>query len=515
MKEMKYRAIIGLEIHAELKTATKMFCRCRNDALERRPNWHICPVCTAQPGALPVANLEAVRQVLRVGTALGGQLADFTEFDRKNYFYPDIPKGYQISQYEHPLVSGGSLREVAITRVHLEEDTAKSTHSGSTDESLIDFNRSGLPLMELVTEPVIHDAKTAVSFAKELQLLLRYLEASEANMEQGQMRVEANISVQDPGWEYLKLESKDRGPYAWINTNIDVEIKNEMNAKVEVKNLNSFRAVERAVEFEIKRQTEELEAGRKIIQETRGWDETNQRTFSQRKKESSHDYRYFPEPDLPKIFVSEILEFQNLAATLPELPWQKRERYEKVFGLKSEDVEVFVADLDLAEWFDEVAIALVPKGNPSEPEGLPFGTAGVNLAQTAANYVTSDIAGARKAGGEIKLPPAGDFAELVKLVSAGEVSSRGAKDILAVMLNEGGKPKIIAEAKGLYQVHDESAIGAIVDQVIAENQNVFAEYRAGKEKSLQFLIGQAMKASRGAANPTLLAKLFAERAQKS
>jgi len=470
-----YQLTVGLEIHVELKTKTKMFCRCLNDSTEKRPNVNICPVCTAQPGALPVINKEAVRQVLRVGVAVGGDLADFTEFDRKNYFYPDIPKGYQISQYQYPLVTGGNLSGVKITRVHLEEDTAKSFHEAGRKESLVDFNRSSLPLMELVTEPVIHDAKTAGNFAKELQLLLRYLGASEANMEQGQMRVEANISV-----------SKDPA---------------KLGTKVEVKNLNSFRSVEKAIEFEMKRQIEALDKGEEIVQETRGWDENKQVTFSQRKKESSHDYRYFPDPDLPKLFIGQLPELTKaeLEKTLPELPWQRRERLLNVFGLKSEDVEMYVADDELGAFIEEVAKNL----NDDKV-----------LVQLASNYLTSDVAGKRKTG-EVKiLPPATNFADLIKMVSAQEVSSRGAKDILLVMVTEGGAPKTIAETKGLFQIHDEGAVAKVVDEVIAEFGTVFAEYQNGKEASLQFLIGQGMKKGKGAVNPETLRKLFKERAEK-
>ncbi|MFA7315483.1 MAG: Asp-tRNA(Asn)/Glu-tRNA(Gln) amidotransferase subunit GatB, partial [Candidatus Paceibacterota bacterium] len=276
----KYITTIGLEIHAELSTNSKMFCGCVNNpdlptgqAGEEKPNQNICPVCMAHPGTLPVINKQAVENVVKVGMALGGTIADFTEFDRKNYFYPDIPKAYQISQYKYPIVSGGELKGVKITRVHLEEDTATSKHDKG-DYSLVDFNRAGVPLMELVTEPVIHSAKEAGDFGKELQLLLRYLGVSEANMEKGQMRVELNISISDD--------------------------PNTFGTKCEVKNINSFRAVERAAEYEIKRMSELLDAGRgeEIVQETRGWDETKQNTFSQRKKENANDYRYFPDPDL-------------------------------------------------------------------------------------------------------------------------------------------------------------------------------------------------------------------------
>lgn len=468
-----YQLTVGLEVHVELKTKTKMFCRCLNDQEEKRPNMNICPVCTAQPGALPVINKEAVRHILRVGLALNGRVADFTEFDRKNYFYPDIPKGYQISQYKYPLISGGQLVGVDITRVHLEEDTAKSYHESGRRESLIDFNRSSLPLMELVTEPVIHDAKTAGNFAKELQLLLRYLGASDANMEKGQMRVEANISV-----------SKD---------------PTKLGTKVEVKNLNSFRSVEKAIDFERERQIKALEAGEEIIQETRGWDENKLITFSQRKKESSHDYRYFPDPDLPKLFISQIPEFANIEETLPELPWQRREKFQSGFGLKSEDTEMYVADPELGAYVELVAKSL------GEDK---------TLVQLASNYITSDLVGKRTAGELKTLPIETDFAELIKMVATKEISSRGAKDILAIMVTEGGAPRAIAETRSLFQVHDETAVAKIVDEVIAEFGAVFAEYQSGKEASLQFLVGQGMKKGKGATNPEILKRLFTERAGK-
>lgn len=471
MSEKNYKPTIGLEIHVELKTKTKMFCRCLNDSDERRPNVNICPICTAQPGALPVINKEAVKHVLRVGAALDGRLANFTEFDRKNYFYPDIPKGYQISQYKYPLVSGGNLNGIAITRIHLEEDTAKSFHDAKNSESLIDFNRSSLPLMELVTEPVINDGPTASAFAKELQLLLRYLDASEANMEKGQMRIEANISVAPTG--------------------------EKLGTKVEVKNLNSFRSVERAIDEEIKRQIEVLESGGQVVQETRGWDENKQITFSQRLKESSHDYRYFPDPDLPKLFINEIPEFRNIAETLPELPWQRRRRYSELFGLKAEDVEVFVQDHGLARFFDELAESLDQALDETK-----------DYLKVAANYITSDILGLAALTGELRLPKVEDYAELLKMIVSEEISSRGAKDILVEMIKGEEKPRKIAEDRGLFQVSEEGVIVVIVDKIIEENQGVFEEYKNGKDKALQYLIGQAMKESKGSANPGLLKKLF-------
>ncbi|MBP6884161.1 MAG: Asp-tRNA(Asn)/Glu-tRNA(Gln) amidotransferase subunit GatB, partial [Candidatus Pacebacteria bacterium] len=317
----KYYPTIGLEIHAELKTNTKMFCACKNNPDEEHPNVNICPVCMAHPGALPVVNKKAVENVIKVGLALDGQIADFTEFDRKNYFYPDIPKGYQISQYKYPIVSGGSLLGVEVTRVHLEEDTANNKHDRG-DFSLIDFNRAGVPLMELVTEPVIHDAKTASDFARELQLLLRYLNVSEANMEKGEMRVEANISISpDP---------------------------NKFGTKVEVKNLNSFKTVEKAIAYEIARMTELYEEGKEaeIVQETRGWDEAKQKTFSQRSKENAQDYRYFPDPDLPKMKLHEAFDLVKMKSELAELPIARRTRYQNDYGIKAEDIEVYINDAE-------------------------------------------------------------------------------------------------------------------------------------------------------------------------
>src|SRR3989344_9507950 len=326
----KYKATIGLEIHAELKTNTKMFCDSKNDPDETKPNVNICPVCMSHPGTLPAINKQAVKSVLKVGMALNGNLADFTEFDRKNYFYPDIPKGYQISQYKFPLVSGGELNDVKLTRIHLEEDTARNQHVG--EESLIDFNRAGVPLMELVTEPVITSAKQAGDFARELQLLLRALGVAEVKREKREMGVEANIS-----WG-LGLDQTD--------SLVGRTDRSVLGTKVEVKNLNSFRSVERAIEYELRRQREVIESGGKVEQETRGWDDAKGVTFSQRKKESSHDYRYFPEPDLPKLKLSQVPEWsrEKLEASLPELPWTKRARWMTLCFLLTQDVVQVVGD---------------------------------------------------------------------------------------------------------------------------------------------------------------------------
>src|SRR3989344_5045452 len=318
---MEYQATIGMEVHSELRTKTKMFCASKNDPDEKHPNINICPVCVGHPGTLPTANEEAIKHVQRVGLALGGNVQKFSRFDRKNYFYPDLPKGYQISQYQHPLIFEGKLNSVRITRVHLEEDTARLIHDEKGD-TLVDFNRAGVPLMELVTEPDLHDAKSAREFCEELQLVLRYLGASDANMEKGQMRCEANISIAPVG-------------------------SDKFGTKVEIKNLNSFRAVEEAIEYEILRQKKVLEDGETVKQETRGWDENKKITFSQRVKESAHDYRYFSEPDLPPMeFGDKYIEL--LKGAIPALPAQKRARFKDEYGISEQLVETLVRDKNLA-----------------------------------------------------------------------------------------------------------------------------------------------------------------------
>lgn len=464
----EYIPTIGLEIHAELKTKTKLFCDSKNDPDETRPNSNVCPVCMAHPGVLPVLNKEAVHHMLRIGAALGGTPADYTEFDRKNYFYPDIPKGYQISQYAYPLVSGGSLAGVAITRVHLEEDTARSTHDKG-NFSLVDFNRAGVPLMELVTEPVIHSAEEAGIFARELQLLLRYLGAGEANMEKGEMRVEANISI-----------SND---------------KNSLGTKVEVKNLNSFRAVERAIAYEIKRHEVLLERGEKIVQETRGWDEGKQETFPQRLKEEAHDYRYFPDPDVPKLIISEIQEFssERIARELPELPWQERERYIEEYGLAEDIANIFVRSQYASQFFSRAVSAV----------------SSVEIVRSIANYIVTEIPEAleNRDGAFGAMEPRA-LALLAEMKQRNEISSRGVKEILTIMIQEGGDPEEIAKEKGLLQQSDEAALKTIIDQIIKEHPAVVEEYRAGKDASIQFLVGQGMKITKGSANPQMLKKLL-------
>jgi len=470
----KYYPTIGLEIHAELKTQTKMFCACKNDPDEEKPNVNICPVCVAHPGALPVINKKAIENVIKVGLAINGTIADFSEFDRKNYFYPDIPKGYQISQYKYPIVSGGRLADFDVTRVHLEEDTANNKHDRG-DFSLIDFNRAGVPLMELVTEPHTFEnaenaAKSVIKFAKEFQLLLWYLSVSEANMEKGEMRVEANVSIStDP---------------------------KKLGTKVEVKNLNSFRSAERAIKYELDRMTEllEVDKGDQIVQETRGWDEGKQKTFSQRKKEGSADYRYFPDPDLPKMKLHEAFDLKKMKKDLPELPEQKRARYKKDFGIKDEDIEVYINDPELAKWFEEVAKKLVHQDS----------------IKILSNYVTSDYLGFKKNNPDVKLPSANNFVELINLVAENKISSRATKDILAMIVIKDESPLKIATEKNLLQTNDEGVLKGITEKVISENSEVVAIYKAGKENAIMSLVGKIIKESNGSANPQIVIKLLKE-----
>jgi aspartyl-tRNA(Asn)/glutamyl-tRNA(Gln) amidotransferase subunit B len=513
----EYTATIGLEIHAELKTTTKMFCNSKNDSDERRPNFNVCPVCLAHPGALPVVNMEAVRKVLQIGLALDGSLSDYTEFDRKNYFYPDLPKGYQISQFAYPLVLGGSLNGVKITRVHLEEDTASSMHDDATGTTTIDFNRAGIPLMELVTEPVIGSAAEAGKFARELQILLRYLGASEANMEKGEMRVEANISVS-------KTESLGRT--LLHNTGV-------LGTKVEVKNLNSFRIMERAVSFEINRQQDLLDRGGEVVQETRGWNESASVTFSQRVKEGSADYRYFPDPDLPSLRLSCIPEFDKLLLKkgMRELPFERRRRY-SALGIRDEDAELYVRERRLGDFFDQV-IAFYPVGAreimlasnyiandlvnaisssapPSHKEKYGHSKAVKDRRDMGERDSESQHASTNRASkSEEGIPiTARNFKWIIDMVSMNKISSRSAKDLITYSIGNGRDPEEIAEEKALFQLDSLPEFERVINGVLVNNPKVVEDYRAGKRVVLEFLVGQCMKEFRGAADPVILRELF-------
>ncbi len=460
-----YKTTVGIEVHAELKTKSKMFCGCKNDPHTSEPNANVCPVCMAHPGSLPVVNKEAVRSLYAVGNAIKGELSDFSEFDRKNYFYPDIPKAYQISQYQFPFVSGGELAGVAITRVHLEEDTARSIHDQG-EESLVDYNRAGVPLMELVTEPVIHSPEEAGRFARELQLLLRTLGVSEANMEKGEMRVEANISVS-------KTDT--------------------FGTKVEVKNLNSFKSVEAAIVYEVERQIAILERGEAIFQETRGWDEQKSKTFSQRKKETADDYRYFPDPDIPKFQMSELSDFDNSRFDEMALRTPDKIRTNLVnLGLTSDQIEILLSDLLYLDFFERIILDLPDSVEP----------------KFAANYFLSDVLSLLSKERTLETANTSTFAKLLSMVAAGSINSRVAKDLLPEVVFDGLEPQVLADARGLLQKNDESELIKIVEKVVADNPTVAADFKAGKAAALQFLVGQGMKASRGAANPTTLQELL-------
>ena len=478
--------VIGLEIHAELNTASKMFCSCRNDSVEAHPNVNVCPVCMGHPGTLPVINKEAVKKVIKTGLALNCRIPEHSKFDRKNYFYPDLPKGYQISQYDAPLCGEGYLdigdgKRVRITRVHLEEDTGRLIHAG--EHSLVDFNRAGVPLMELVTKPDIKSAQEAKKFAQELQLILRYLEVSNADMEKGEMRIEANISLGREG---------------------------KMGTKVEVKNLNSFRTVERAIEYEIERQAGILESGEKVIQETRGWHDVKQITFSQRGKEEAHDYRYFPEPDLPPLRVGTSEYLDQIRAEIPELPQQRRQRFIEEYKLGPKEAELFVSQKDLGEYYEKVVSELREWIKEQEHRGL-YRIEFEKLAKIAANYIVSDLLGLLKGAspaGKDFLISAEDFAELITLIYEGKISSKIAKTVLAEMLQTGADPHHIIEEKQLARVEGQGEIERIVKEAISQNGKAAEDYKKGKAAALQFLVGQVMAKTKGRVDPEAARQLL-------
>jgi aspartyl-tRNA(Asn)/glutamyl-tRNA(Gln) amidotransferase subunit B len=481
---MSYEAVIGIEVHCQLRTVSKMFCACSTAYDGAAPNSHVCPTCLGLPGALPVINRAAVEGVLATGIAIGATTPPATRWDRKNYFYPDLPKGYQISQYELPLASHGRLAietsagpfVVGIQRAHLEEDTAKLIHSTDSNGrrvSLVDFNRSGAPLMEIVTEPTLRTAEQARRYAEELQLTLRSIGVSDADMERGQMRVEANVSLRPVG----------TAPFG---------------TRVEVKNMNSFRSVERAIEFEIARQAAALDAGEVLTQDTRGWDDSRGVTYVMRSKEDSHDYRYFPEPDLPPLRV-EASWLAAIRANLPELPAARRTRYVASLGLSAYDAGVIVADPGLAAAFEAIQTA---------GPGLP--------AKEVANFVTGDYG--RAANEQAERGPAGlvgraDAAELADLlgrIDAGELSRTNAREVFTAHLASGQAVGAIVADRGLRQISDSSALEGTIDAVLAANPGAVADVRAGKP-ALGFLVGQVMKATRGQANAELVGTLLRER----
>ena len=487
-----YRPTIGLEIHVELKTKTKMFCSCLNDSQETIPNKNVCPICLAHPGVLPTPNKEAILDVIKVGLATNGEILKQSFFDRKNYFYPDLPKGYQISQYEFPLVKGGfleiknkdgSISKIKITRIHLEEDTARLIHPEGKDYSLVDFNRAGIPLMELVTEPDIHTSYEARVFAQNLQLILKYLGVSNASMEEGEMRVEPNISV-----------SKT----------------DKLGVKVEIKNLNSFRSLEEAIDYEIMRQIEVLENGGEIKQENRGWLEAKKMTHEQRSKEFAHDYRYFPEPDLTPIIILENkgeINLDEIKQSLPELPEARKQRYVKEFNLLENEAEILTINKDLGDYFENVVseiYLLIKRNNLTNNDWE-------KLVKTSFNFLTSDLLGLMADKNlplsEIKISPK-NFAELVFAFYSSRISSRVAKDSLAIMISKEITIEELISQTNSGQISDSKELEKIIDEILAQNQKVVLDYQNGKTNALQFLIGQVIKETKGRANPKIVEELI-------
>ncbi|MGE3960482.1 MAG: Asp-tRNA(Asn)/Glu-tRNA(Gln) amidotransferase subunit GatB [Dehalococcoidia bacterium] len=475
-----YEAVIGVEVHIQLKTKSKMFCSCDREYFDTAPNTHVCSVCLGMPGMLPVINQQAVAYTLMAGLALGCEIPRHAKFDRKNYPYPDLVKGYQISQYDQPFCVGGELeievdgerRTVHLERIHLEEDTARLLHrdDGAEGYSLIDVNRSGSPLMELVTRPDMHSGAEAAAFLRKLRQTMRYLGIADADMEKGQLRCDANVSI------------RPRGETA-------------LGTKVEVKNMNSFRSVQRAIEFEIERQSRLVDAGERIVQETRGYVDATGETVSQRSKEEAHDYRYFPEPDLPPMLI-EADTLEEIRARMPELPDARRSRFEGEYGLTGDEARTLTDSRERAEAFEEAV-----RG------------AGVPLARPVALWFIGDVAkhlnerGQEAELSDTKVTPA-HIAELVTLVESKAITATTAKDVLATAFAGGEMPKAIVEAQGLGAVSDEGAIDALVTAAIEANPKPVEDYRAGKQSAIGFLVGQVMRGAKGRADANQVADLL-------
>lgn len=502
MSSARYIPIIGLEIHVRLKTKTKMFCSCANVDDSTLPNTAICPVCTGQPGALPALNAEAVRLGVRAGLALGCTIPDHAHFDRKNYFYPDLPKGYQISQYDFPVAQMGEVwvdvpkkealpeRErvrIGITRAHLEEDAAKNIHDAASSASLIDFNRASVPLTEIVTEPDFRSPAEAKMFLQELQILLRALHVSDADMEKGYMRCDANVSL-------MAIDEHN------------MPAQHGYNPKIEIKNLNSFRAVERAIKFEIERQGKIFAAGDVPVGATRGWDENKGETFEQRLKETNADYRYFPEPDLPPLALAEIRDTEK--ARLPELPAQTRARLQTEYGFSEDDARFFVTN---DGWVDYVEAVISELGSWLEATDKSDASGGEllekrkrELAKLAGGWLTSKLAGLLSASSktikDVKISPE-NFAEFLHLIDDGAVNSANAQKLLALMLEHGADPSHLLEEHNLGQMDDPGALAKTVADVLEQNVEQVAQIRAGKVQLVKWFVGVVMKSTEGRANP--------------
>lgn len=465
-----YETVIGIECHVQLATQTKLFCGCDNNARGAEPNTRVCPVCLGMPGTLPVLNAEAVNLGIRAGLALNGEIGRVTNFDRKNYFYPDLPKGYQITQFDLPIVGVGKIDvpldgdsfKVGITRAHMEEDAGKLTHPVGKDYSLVDLNRAGTPLLEIVSEPDMRTPAQAKAYAQELYNLMRYAQVSDVDLYHGNMRFDVNVSVRKHG-----------AP--------------EFGTRSETKNLNSFKAIERTVEYETKRQIELLEKGEEVVQETRGWDEAKQRTFSQRTKEDAHDYRYFPEPDVPPVVVTDEM-MAKAQAELPALPPELRERL-RTIGLPEGDIETLIAHPELLEKYFEAIEGLESKAS-----------------KRIANWLVNE-----EVVSEEILPNPIRLAELSQMVEEDKLSSTNAKEIFREVFIRDIDPAVYAEEHNLIQNSDTGAMDEFINQVLAENPAVVEEYTSGKQQVFGFLVGSVMKASKGQANPAIVSKLLREK----
>lgn len=479
---MKYEAVIGLEVHTELQTTTKIFCSCKT-SFGADPNTNVCPVCLGLPGVLPVLNKKVLEYAVRAGLALNCEISRFSKFDRKNYYYPDLPKNFQTSQFDLPICEHGYLdvevegekRRIRITRAHMEEDAGKLVHHGTSitdsDYSLVDYNRTGTPLLEIVSEPDMRSAKEAVAYMEKMRAILQYIGVSDCRMEEGSLRCDANVSVRPVG-------------------------QKELGTKTEIKNINSFKGVERAIEYEAMRQAELLEDGGKVVQETRTWDEKEGVTKSMRTKEEANDYRYFPEPDLVPFTVSDEY-IENIRKSLPELPDARKERYMKEFGLSSEDAVFMTNDKDTADYFEAaVAAGADPKA--------------------AVNWLMGEFASQLSTEGiEIAKAPvsAENLAGLLKLISKGTISGKIAKKVFATMWKEGGNPEEIVKAQGLVQISDTAELQKLVDEVVGKNPKAVEDFKAGKKKAVGALVGQIMKATKGKANPRVINELLNKKLQ--
>lgn len=478
----EYEVVIGLEVHSELKTASKIFC-CSSTEFGGDPNTHVCPVCLGLPGTLPVANKKVIEFAMKAGLALNCEIAEFSKFDRKNYYYPDLPKNYQISQYDLPIAENGRLeisvngqhKTIGITRVHMEEDAGKLVHQGanisSSTYSRVDYNRTGVPLIEIVSEPDLRSPEEAVAYLEKLKAILEYTDVSDCKMEEGSLRCDANISVRPVG-------------------------QKEFGTRAELKNMNSFKALHKALEYEVERQIEIVEEGGRVIQETRTWDDAKGITLSMRSKEEAHDYRYFPDPDLVPLVISREW-VQEIRDSLPELPDARKNRYVSDHGLPEYDAEVITGSMAISDYFDE---------------GLKH----TKNAKALSNWVMGELLKYINASGasvtnESFPIPAANLAQLVELIDKGEISGKIAKEVFKDMQETGKEPAAIVEAKGLKQISDEGAIVAIVEEVLAKNPQSIEDYRNGKDRAIGFLVGQVMKATKGQANPEMVNKLLVEK----